>query len=202
VVRPKPAPHSDFVQTLQAGEYATVPSACGTVSSALLTQYLSGTTRRVTPASTGAGTSQCTFTVDRRPVFRVLEVTMQAYQPSAVAAGDGSATENAVGSFAVTQQSLAHPGKKAPLPPATITPITGLGMQAISALQVLKAGRNVTDLVTVVARDHNVVATITLQAQASGGGYGPVSVPTLRQGALTIARAVLAKTQAQKAVRG
>jgi len=198
----KPSPTSSFVTTLQAGEFRTVPSACGSVSPALLSQYLPGSARKVTPAGTGTGASQCTFTVDSRPVFRVLEVTAQAYQPSAVAAGDGSATANAQDSFLVAEQQLAHPGKRAPLPPAQITPIASLGKQAFSALQIIHAGKTVTDLVTILARDHNVVVSVSLQAQASGGGFGPVSVSALREGALAVSRMVVAKAAAEPAVSG
>lgn len=199
---PKPAPHSDFVTTLQAGEFRSVPSACGSVSPALLSQYLPGQSRKVTPSGTGGAASQCSFTVDAKPVFRVLQVTMEAYRPSGLAAGDGSATANANGTFLLTQQHLAHPGKKAPLPAAQMTQLTGLGGQAFSALQIIHASKTVTDLVTVLAIDHNVVVTVSLQAQASGQGFGPVSVAALRAGTLAVSRAVMAKIVAQPAVSG
>jgi hypothetical protein len=198
----KPAPHSGFVTSLQAGEFRSVPSACGSVSPALLGQYLPGKARKVTPAGTSGTTSQCSFTVDTKPVFRVLEVTAQAYQPSVVAAGNGSATDGALDAYLLAQQQLARPGKKAPLPAAQITPLPGLGKQAFSALQVVHAGRSVTDLVTVLARDRNLVITVSLQAQASGDGFGPVSVTTLRAGALAVSRAVMARGAAEPAVRG
>lgn len=198
----KPVPKSDFVNTLQVGEFRSVPNSCSSVSPALLSQYLPGTRRKVTSAGPGSGTSQCSFTVDQKPVFRVLEVTLQAYQPSAIPAGDGSATANATDSFLVTQAALAHPGKKAPLPPASMTPVPGLGQQALSALQVSKATKSITDLVTVLARDHNVIVTVSLQAQASGDGFGPVSASNLRAAALAVSRAVLAKAAAEPAVTG
>jgi hypothetical protein len=197
----KPAPASPFVTTLQAGEYRTVPSACGSVSPALLSQYLPGA-RRVTPAGSGTGTSQCTFTVDSKPMFRVLQVTAQAYQPSAVAAGNGSATANATGAFLLAQQQLAHPGKKSPLPAAQVTPLTGLGKQAFSAVQVIRAGKAVTNLVTILVRDRNVVVSVSLQAQASGQGFGPVSVATVQAGALAVGRVVVAKAAAEPVVHG
>jgi hypothetical protein len=197
---PKPAPKSAFISTLQAGEFRAVPSACSAVSPALLSQYLPGTARKV---STGEGStsSQCSFTVDNKPVFRVLEVALQAYQPSLVAAGNGSATDNAIDSFLVTQQALAHPGKKSPLPAAQVTSLTGLGSAAFSALQVIRADHTVTDLVTVVARDRNVIVTVSLQAQASGKGYGPVAVSLVRSGAMAAGRAVLTKAMAEPAVK-
>lgn len=191
----------DFISTFQPGEFKTVPSACTTVSSALLGQYLPGSARKVTPASTGTGQSQCSFTVDAKPVFRVLEVTIQAYQPSLIQAGNGSATDNAEDTYQSARQQLAAPGKRSPLPPAQLAQLTGLGQQALSAIQVIHANNAVTDLLTVMARDHNVVATVSLQAQASGDGFGPVSVSQLRAGALAICRAVMAQAMAQPAVK-
>jgi hypothetical protein len=191
-----------FISTFQAGEYKTVPSACTAVSSALLSQNLAGSARKVTPASTGSGQSQCSFTVDAKPVFRVLEVTIQAYQPSLIAAGNGSATDSATDSYLASRNQLAAPGKRSPLPAAQVTVLTGLGQQGLSALQVIRASHAVTDLLTVMARDHNVIATVSLQEQASGGGFGPVSVSSLRAGALAVCKAVLAKALAQPVVQG
>jgi hypothetical protein len=197
----KPTPSTGFVRTLQAGEFKSVPGACGSVSQALLTQNLPGTAAKVTTAGVSAASSQCTFTVDKKPVFRVLDVTLQAYQPSAFT-GNGSATSSASDAFLLAQSQLAHPAKKSPLPPATIVPLTGLGKQAFSALQVIHNGRIITDLVTVLARDHNLVVTVSLQAQASGRGFGPVAPASLRAGAQAVSRAVLAKATSEPTVSG
>ena len=43
-----------------------------------------------------------------------------------------------------------------------------------------------------VVRDHNVVISVTMQGQESGGGFGPVPVATLRAAALAAAHEVLA----------
>jgi hypothetical protein len=129
----------------------------------------------------------------------VLGVAAQAYQPSAVAAGNGSATDNAVDSFAIAEQALRAPGKKSALPPAQITPITGLGTEAIRSIQVIHTPAAVNDLVTVMARKRNLVVTVTLQAQAAGNGYGPADVGNLEAGALAIARAVLTQDAARAA---
>ena len=188
---PKHHAASTFITTLQPGELATVPSACGSVGPALLATYLPGKVTTVNPAGASASDSQCSLTVDHAPMFRVLEVTAQAYQPSAVAAGNGSATDNAIDSYVVAEQALRAPGKKSALPAAQITPVTGLGTEAISGVQVIHAGAVVNDLVTVMARQRNLVVTVTFQAQASGNGFGPVDVSTLQAGALATARAVL-----------
>ena len=196
---PKHKTASTFITSLQPGEFATVSSACASVGPDLLTTYLPGKVTTVNPAGASASYSQCSLTVDRAPEFRVLGVTAQAYQPSAVAAGNGSATDNAIDSYVLAEQTLRAPGKKSALPAAAITPVTGLGAEAFSAVQVIHAGAVVNDLVTVLARQRNVVVTVTFQAQAAGHGFGPVDVSTLQAGAAATARAVLQKDTAPAA---
>jgi hypothetical protein len=196
---PKHHPAPTFITTLQPGEFATVPAACNSVSPALLSSYLPGHVTKVNPAGTSASYSQCSFTVDAKPLFRVLTVSAQAYQPSAVAAGNGSATANAVDNFVIGEQALRAPGKHSAVPPAQVTLITGLGTEAFRAIQVVRTHLAVNDLVTVTARQRNLVVTVTLQAQASGNGYGPVDVSTIEAGALAVARAVLTQDTAHAA---
>ena len=188
--------HSNFVTTYQPGDFRSVPNACQAIPAATLDQYLPGTRARVVSASLGASStgSQCTWTLDARPLFRVLEVTAQAYGPSLLATGNGSATFSAIDSFAVARQGLASPPKPTHKPKAAITPLPGLGSIAFSALQVVHDGRGRTDLVTVVVRVHNVLVTVAFQGldHSSRGGYGPVSVPRLRAGAEAAAREVIA----------
>ena len=121
-------------------------------------------------------------------MFRVLQITIEAFQPSLVVAGNGSATAGAIDAYVAARQALASPSKKSPLPKASITSASGLGQEAISALQVLHRGRTVTDLITVVARERNVLLTVTMQAQTSGGGYGPVSAAELAGGTQAVAK--------------
>ncbi|HEY3979588.1 MAG TPA: hypothetical protein VGM79_20100 [Streptosporangiaceae bacterium] len=196
---PKHHPAPTFITTLQPGEFATVPAACNSVSPALLGSYLPGHVTKVNPAGTSASYSQCSFTVDTKPLFRVLNVTAQAYQPSAVAAGNGSATANAVDNFVIDEQTLRNPGKHSAVPPAQVTLITGLGTEGFRAVQVIHTHLAVNDVVTVAARQRNLVVTVTLQAQASGNGYGPVDVGTIEAGALAVARAVLTQDSAHAA---
>jgi hypothetical protein len=196
---PKHQPAPTFITTLQPGEFATVPAACNSVSPALLGSYLPGHVTKVNPAGTSASYSQCSFTVDTKPLFRVLTVSAQAYQPSAVAAGNGSATANAVDNFVIGEQTLRNPGKKSATPPAQVTLITGLGKEAFRAVQVIHTHLAVNDVVTVKARQRNLVVTVTFQAQASGNGYGPVDVGTIEAGALAVARAVLTQDSAHAA---
>jgi hypothetical protein len=199
LTRPSAPPQSAFINTLQPGEFKAVPNACSAVSPSLVSQYLLGAGRKVTIGVSGTS-SQCSFTVDRRPVFWVLEITMQAYQPALAVAGNGSATAGATDAFAVARQALISPAKKSPLPKAQVTPLTGLGQEAISALQVLHAGRTVTDFVTVLARERNVMITVSLQAQTAGGGYGPASVSSLDAGTQAIARQLMTKAESEPKV--
>jgi hypothetical protein len=196
---PKHTPAPSFITSLQPGEFATVPGACASVDPALVTSYLPGQVTKVNPAGASATDSQCSFTVDHKPVFRVLNVTAQAYQPSAVAAGNGSATDNAVDNFVIAEQTLRAPGKKSAVPPAQVSLITGLGTEAFRGVQVIHAGPIVNDQVTVVTRQRNLVVTVTFQAQAAGNGFGPVDASTVQAGALAVARAVLAHDTAHAA---
>jgi hypothetical protein len=190
---PKPAL---YVTALQAGEFKAVPSACSSVSTATLNQFLPGG-RTTTGNFSSATDSQCSFTVDARPNFLVLELQAQAYEPFAAAAGDGSASGNAQDNFVSAQLVLAHPPKKSPVPPAQISKLTGLGQQAFLAFQNEHVSGIVTDVVTVVIRDRNVVITVSMSGQESGHGFGPVPVSTLTAGATAAAKSMLAKVNAE-----
>jgi hypothetical protein len=197
----KPVHHTSFITSLQRGEFRSVPKACDSVSATLLSQAMSGPSPTTTPVGAGGSTSQCSFTVDHKPVFRVLGVTIEAYNPSAIPAGNGSATDNALATFLVAKAALINPGKKAPLPPAQLEPVKGLGQDAFTALQKIHRAHTATDRVTVMVRERNLIVTISLEAAASGRGYGPVSVPTLQSGALAVAKQVLAKATAEPTVK-
>ncbi len=191
---PKPVP---YVTSLQNGEFTSVPSACGSVSTQVLNQFLPGTGRTSTSELASSTDSQCSFTVDSKPNFLVLEVQAQSYQPFAAATGDGSASANAQDNFAVVQQNLAHPARKSPLPPAQISTVTGLGQQAFIAFQHEHVTAIVTDVVTVVVRERNVVISASMSGQESGHGFGPVALSTLEDGAKAAAKAMLAKVMTQ-----
>jgi len=196
--RPGPRPGSDIVTTLQGGEYRTVPNACRVLPAAMLSQYLSGTGKSIQPYNQ-LDQSQCTYTVDAKPTFRLLNLTVQAYQPyPGLIPGNGSATANAIYNYSQQQQQLAKPPKHTPQPPATIVPVSGLGNQALSAVQIFRTG-SITDRVTVLVRYRNVLITAYLEGQVSGG-FGPVSISSLQAGALGAARAMLAKVKAGPAI--
>jgi hypothetical protein len=190
--KPAPAPsNSGLVTKFQRGEFRSVPNACDTVSSATLSQYLPGKVAEVSQALGSSAQSQCTWTLDARPNFRVLSVTSQAYSPSLLASGDGSATFSAIDAYSQQLQTLQHPLKSTKAPKAQLGVVVGLGQTAFSALQVFRIG-NTTDEVTVVARERNVLITVTMQGQERGGGFGPVPVATLRAAALAAAHEALA----------
>lgn len=191
---PKPLP---YVTSLQRGEFTSVPNACTSVGTSVLNQFLPGSGRTTTSTLASSTNSQCSFTVDSKPNFLVLQVQAESYQPFAAAAADGSATGNAQDNFAVAQLALAHPPKKSPLPPAQITKVTGVGQQAFVAFQSEHVTGIATDIVTVVVRERNVVITASLSGQESGHGFGPVPVSTLEAGAKAAAQAVLAKVMTQ-----
>ena len=187
-----PPVSNPVVTTFQQGEFRSVPNACTVISPALLSQYLPGQVSRVSQALGSAAQSQCTWTLDHRPDFRVLTVSGQAYAPSLLASGDGSATFNAIDAYVQTLQGLQDPPKSSKAPRAQLGTAVGLGRDAFTALQVFRVAGVTTDEVTVVARDRNVLVDVVMQGDEHGGGFGPVPVATLRAGALAAAHEVFA----------
>ena len=190
--RSAPPQSSGLVTTYQPGEFRSVPNTCDAVSTATLSQYLPGKVSKVSQALGTSTQSQCTWTLDARPDFRVLTVTSQAYAPSLLASGDGSATFSALDAYGQELQTLQNPPKKTKAPKAQIGGAVGLGSDAFTAFQVFHVGGNITDEVTAVARDRNVLIIVAMQGQEHGGGFGPVPAATLRAAALAVAHEVLA----------
>jgi hypothetical protein len=191
----KPAAAPDpLVTTFLPGEFRTVPNACTTVTASTLNQYLPGKRVVASPSSLDGGeASLCSWTLDHRPLYRLLNVQVQAYTPNGLASGDGSATFAAMDGYAAALQQKTSPPKATHLPKATVTAISGLGTKAFSALQVTRSPGIKTDLMTVVVRDRNVVLTAVLQGNSGRGGYGPVSPAQLRAGAIATVRDILAQ---------
>jgi hypothetical protein len=192
--RSQPAPDS-LVTTFQPGEAKTVPNACSAVTAATLSQYLPGSRRVVTPRSLyGSAQSLCDWTLDAKPLYRVLQVTVRAYAPSGLASGTGSATFAAKDAYQQASLAKTHPPRATHLPKATVFKLPGLGSSAFVALQVPSAGGDKTNLLTVVVRDRNVLITVVSQGPARArGGYQPVSSPVLQAAATAAARDVLAR---------
>jgi hypothetical protein len=187
-----PAAGDGLVTTFLPGEFRSVPNACQAVSAATLGQYLPGKVSKVAASLGSATQSQCTWTLDARPDFRVLTVSSQAYAPSLLSSGDGSATFGAIDAYGQELQTMQNPPKSSKTPRAQLGAAVGLGRNAFTALQVFHVGGATTDEVTVVVRERNVLIIVTMQGQEHGGGFGPVPVATLRAGALAAAHEVLA----------
>jgi hypothetical protein len=198
-----------LVTTFLPGEVQSVPDACNTVPSATLSQYLPGTTKQAAPPLNSGTNTECTWTLDNAPTYRVLEVQIEAYTPSAlvanpngsglVPAGNGSATYAAEAAFASAQYTLETPAANSGQTKAVIAALSGMpggnDTSAFSATQTL--GKNGdTDVATVYVRYRNVIITAVVQGlnQTTGAKkYGPVSMSDLTAAATTVARQVAAK---------
>ena len=183
-----------IVTTFQPGEFKTVPNACQAVTDATLDRYLPGKRTVASPNSLDGGSaSLCSWTLDTRPTYRLLNVQAQAYAPNGLASGDGSATFAAMDGYQQALAAKTRPPRASHLPRATISPLPGLGSKAFAAVQQISSGGITTELVTVAVRDHNVLVTAVLQGDTGRGGYGPVSASQLQAGATAAVRDVLAQ---------
>lgn len=185
----------NLVTTFLPGESRTVPDSCAAVSAATLSRYLPGSRRTVRPNSLdGKAQSMCDWSLDAPPVYRLLNVTVQAYAPSGLASGDGSATNAAIDAYQQAMQRKTHPPKGSGQPPATVEPLVKTGSAGFSAVQVITGGGDRTDLITTVVRQRNVLITVVFDGldHSPGGKYGPASIPLLRAGAAAAARDLLA----------
>jgi hypothetical protein len=194
--RPSPPPAAaGLITTFQRGEFKTVPNACSAVTTATLNQYLPGNRHTVAPQSLdGSAQSLCSWTLDAKPTYRVLQVTVQAYAPSGLASGNGSATFAAKDAYRQAGLLKTHPPRATHLPKATLSPVPGLGSSAFAALQVPPAGGDPTNLLTVVVRDHNVLITVVSQGPAKARrGYSAASPPELQAAAVAAARDIVAQ---------
>jgi len=179
-----------LVTTFLPGEIQKVPNACDSVSKATLSQYLPGGQPEIaSPPLNGGADSQCTWTLDDVPTYRVIEVDISAFSPSGLASGNGSATYAAIDAYANDLNVMEHPAKGQPA--ATITTDSGLGNTAFAATQVFNVNGTTTDKATVIVRYHNVIVTAvvngTQHAVTKKGTYGPVSMSTLATAASEVA---------------
>jgi hypothetical protein len=182
-----------LVTTFQPGELKTVPRACGSVAAGTLSQSLQGKPTSLAPRPLdGKAQSVCDWTVDAPPVYRHMEVTVQAYEPSGLATGNGSATNSATDAYQQAMQQKIKPPRSTHMPKATMTQPGHMGTQAFAALQVVRSAGNVTDIETVVTRFRNVLVTVVLQGSHTGR-YGPVNSTQLYGGAVAVARDVLSR---------
>jgi hypothetical protein len=188
-----------LVTSFLPGELQSVPDACASVPVPLLNQYLPGNNPKNTrqakpPLNTGANT-QCTWSLDNAPTYRVLMVTLQAYAPSALY-GNGSATFAAETAYTSFEDGFASPGPESGLPSATVTDLVGLpggtGTSAFVATQVFNREGSTTDVASVLVRYRNVIVTVVLNGlnHSNKGNYGPVAMSDLSSAATKIARQV------------
>jgi hypothetical protein len=184
-----------FVTNFLPGELQQVPDPCTAVPAATLDQYLPGTRKQAAPPLNSGANTQCTWTLDSAPTYRVLEVQLQAYSPSGLASGSGSATFAAEDAYQSFENGYTSPGPKSGQPKATVTDLSGMpgGDQtsAFQATQVFNRGGAVTDVANVYVRYRNVIITVVVDGldQSSGGKkYGPVSMSDLTAAANTVAR--------------
>jgi hypothetical protein len=190
-----------LVTTFLPGEVQKVPDACKSVSAATVSQYLPGGQANIAaPPLNGGAESQCTWTLDSPPTYRVIEVDVSAFSPTGLASGNGSATFAAIDAYANDLQVLQKPAANSGQPPATISQLPGLGAAALAATQVYHVHGAVTDKATVIVRFHNVIVTAVVNglqhAVTSKGTYGPVDMATLGAAARQVATETVAQLTA------
>jgi hypothetical protein len=185
----------NLVTNFLPGELQQVPDPCTTVPAATLNQYLPGTRKEAAPPLNSGANTQCTWTLDNAPTYRVLEVQLQAYSPSGLARGNGSATFAAEDAYQSFENGYTSPGPKSGQPKATVTDLPGMpgGSQtsAFQATQVFNRGGAVTDVADVYVRYRNVIISVVVDGldQSSGGKkYGPVSMSDLTAAANSVAK--------------
>ncbi len=184
----------NFVTSFQLGELQQVPDPCTTVPAATLGQYMPGTLKEAAPPLNSGASTECTWTLDSAPTYRVLEVQLQAYSPSGLASGNGSATFAAEDAYQSFENGFTSPGPKSGQPKATVTDLSGMpgGTQtsAFQATQVFTRGGATTDVANVLVRYRNVIITVVVDGldQTSGGKkYGPVAMSDLTAEANAVA---------------
>jgi hypothetical protein len=185
----------NFVTNFLPGELQQVPDPCTTVPAATLNQYLPGTRKQAAPPLNSGDNTECTWTLDSAPTYRVLDVQLQAYRPSGLASGNGSATFAAEDAYQTAENGYSSPTPKSGQPKATVTDLSGMpgGTQtsAFQATQVFNRGGSVTDVAKVYVRYRNVIITVVVDGldQSNGGKkYGPVSMSDLTAAANTVAK--------------
>ena len=153
-----------------------------------------GTLKQAAPPLNSGASTECTWTLDSAPTYRVLQVQLQAYSPSGLASGNGSATFAAEDAYQSFENGFTSPGPKSGQPKATVTDLSGMpgGTQtsAFQATQVFTRGGATTDVANVFVRYRNVIITVVVDGldQTSGGKkYGPVAMSDLTAEANAVA---------------
>jgi len=183
-----------FVTKFLPGELQQVPDPCATVPGATLRQYMPGPLKQAAPPLNSGASTECTWTLDSAPTYRVLEVQLQAYAPSGLASGNGSASFAAEDAYQSFENGFTAAGTKSGQPKATVTDLTGMPggteTSAFQATQVFVRGGATTDVANVLVRYRNVIITVVVDGldQSSGGKkYGPVAMSDLTAEASAVA---------------
>jgi hypothetical protein len=190
----------NFVTQFLPGELQQVPNPCTAVPSATLSKFLPGKLTQAAPPLNSGLSTECTWTLDAAPTYRVLQVQMVAYSPSGLASHDGSATFAAEDAFESWQNSYISPGPKSGQPKAAVKNLSGMPggneTSAFQATQVFDRGGATMDVANVLVRYRNVIITVVvdgLQQSSKGKNYGPVSMSDLTAAATTVGNEMAAK---------
>jgi hypothetical protein len=189
----------DFVTNFLPGELQQVPNPCTTVSPATLNQYLPGKTKQASPPQNSGSFTECTWTLDSQPTFRVIDVQVQAYSPSGLASGNGSATFAAQDEFQSDETGFAKPDPKTGQPAATVTDLTGMPggteASAFQATQVTSRGGATVDEVYVDVRYRNVIVQVKVDGlnQDTGGKHYTAAMGDLTPAANAVAKEMAAQ---------
>jgi hypothetical protein len=182
-----------FVTNFLPGELQSVPDPCTTVPAATLNQYLPGKTKEAAPPLNSGANTECTWTLDNPPTYRVLQVQLQAYSPSGLASGDGSATFAAEDAYQESENGFIKPGPKSGQPAATVTDLSGMPggseTSAFRATEMFNRGGVTTDVANVLVRYRNVIITVVVDGlnQSSGGKTYTTSMSDLTAAAQAVA---------------
>ena len=189
-----------IVTSFLPGELQQVPNPCTTVPPATLSQYLPGKLKQAAPPLNSGANTECTWTLDASPLYRVLQVQFTAYSPSALASENGSATFAAEDAYQTFEKSFISPGPKSGQPKAAVTDLSGMpgGGQtsAFQATQVFNRGGATMDVANVMIRYRNVIINVVvdgLDQSGHGKQYGPVSMSDLTAAATTVGKEMAAK---------
>lgn len=183
-----------FVDGFLPGELQQVPNPCTAVPAATLSQDLPGKTKEAAPPLNSGQSTECSWTLDSPPTYRVLDVQFQAYSPSGLASGDGSATFAAEDAFATFEEGYAKPGKQSGLVSSNVTDLSGMpggaDTSAFQATEVFDRGGATQDLTYDYVRYRNVIIRVMLQGlnQSGGGKTYSVQMSTLTAIANTVAK--------------
>jgi hypothetical protein len=183
----------NFVTNFLPGELQQVPNPCTAVPATTLKQDLPGSPKEAAPPLNSGQSTECSWTLDSPPTYRVLDVQFQAYSPSGLASGDGSATFAAEDAFESFENGYAKPGQQTGLLSSKVTDLSGMpggtNTSAFQATEVFNRGGATQDLAYVYVRYRNVILRVMVQGlnQSGGGKTYSVQMSTLTGIANTVA---------------